>query len=148
MAETNPIVNINPLLTSPANDDFTIPVNSPAAGNGMLLNEPEFDFLQQAFANPPSIGAIEANPVSGVSQEEDLALLIFPNPAGQLFQLLFPASQAPTFPLQVQVWDLSGRQVFQQTLDHESDILRIGHLPKSIYVVRAGRFTGKLVLKG
>lgn len=146
VAETNPIVNQNPLLTSPANDDFTIPVNSPATGNGMPLDEPEFDFLQQAFANPPSIGAIEANPVSGVSQEEDLALLIFPNPAGQSFQLLFPASQRPAFPLSVRVSDLSGRQVFQQTIDHEADMLRIGYLPKGIYVVQAGRFTGKLVL--
>ncbi len=146
VAETNPLLNLDPMLTDPANNDFTIPSNSPAAGSGLSLSELTFDFLQQTFANPPSIGAIEANPALGIQQQENLALAVFPNPAAHAFQLAFQAAHAPAFPLLVRVSDLSGRPVYQQTIDQESDLLRIGHLPKGVYVVQAGRFTGKVVL--
>ncbi|MCC7465754.1 MAG: T9SS type A sorting domain-containing protein [Saprospiraceae bacterium] len=144
--ETNQVLNLDPMLTDPANNNFSIPSNSPAAGSGWPISALTFDFLQQTFANPPSIGAIEANPTLDIQQHEDLAVAVFPNPVAHAFQLAFQASNAPAFPLLVRVSDLSGRPVYQQTIDQESDLLHIGHLPKGVYVVQAGRFTGKVVL--
>ncbi|MBL7807739.1 MAG: T9SS type A sorting domain-containing protein [Saprospiraceae bacterium] len=144
VTETNQLLNQDPLLTNPGNNDFSIPANSPAAGNGLYLSGLTLDFQQQPFANPPSIGAVEANTASGLKQPEELPLTVFPNPARHTFQLIFPASQTPVFPMPVQISDLSGRPVYQQTIHQASDMLRIGHLSKGVYIVQAGRFVGKV----
>jgi hypothetical protein len=149
VVESNPVLNQNPLLQDPVNEDFSIPMNSPAAGQGLPLDDPQFDFLQQLFADPPSIGAVEANPVSAVFQGADAAptgLLISPNPASGSFRLVFPSSMRPKFPLPVVLTDMAGRVVLLQTLTNDEDMLDGAHLPKGLYMVWAGRFVGKVVL--
>ncbi len=99
-------------FSNPANDDFSIPTNSPAAWAGLALNEPMFDFLGNGFANPPSIGAVEANPVSALKEPFEGVLQhlkVFPNPASShlLVQFEEGAAAIPTFEL----FDLQGRRV-------------------------------------
>lgn len=147
VAETNQVLNQNPLLASPANEDFSIPPGSPAAGSGLPLDTLQFDFLKQLFANPPSIGAIEANPVSAVFESSAVARLsVFPNPASGSFRLVFPEKSTPEFPLQVSLYDLSGRVVYSQLLQSEAEPIKAGRLPQGLYVVRAGRFVGNVWL--
>ena len=149
VAESNRVLNQNPRLTNPGNEDFSIPKNSPAAGKGMPLSDPKVDFLGQRFANPPSIGGVEANPVSSVApgvEDAYQALSMFPNPTNGAFRLGFPETIRPAFPLQVEVSDLTGRVVFRQTLTTDEAVALPEQLPKGLYVVRAGRFAGTMVL--
>lgn len=97
VTDENMILNQNPGLENPAEDLFSITGSSPAAGEGLFLGMPQQDYLEAGFANPPSIGAIEANPVNAVSGPVNILehLKIFPNPADHNFtvkyQLFKPA---------------------------------------------------------
>jgi hypothetical protein len=149
VVEPNQIANQNPLFQDPLNEDFSIPTNSPAAGQGLPLSDPEFDFLHQQFANPPSIGAVEANPVSAVFEGAEVGtfqISIFPNPTQDAFNLAFSETTRPKFPLSITLLDLKGKIMFSQVVQSEGNMIKIGHLPKGVYVVRAGNFVGKVVL--
>ncbi len=150
VAEPNRILNQNPMFQDPNNDNLAIPPTSPAAGQGLPLGDPKLDFFKRLYANPPSIGAVEANPVSPVApQPADFSepLLLFPNPAQDgSFRLSFPPGERLAFPLWVLVIDLSGRVVLEQRLEHAAAVIRAEHLPKGLYVVRAGPFVGTIGL--
>lgn len=59
--EENRIIGKDPLFNDAANDDFTIPANSPAAGKGLNVEAPDLDYAGIAFAPKRSIGAFEAS---------------------------------------------------------------------------------------
>lgn len=149
VTETNPVLNQDPLLEDPVQENFSIPPGSPAAGQGLPLIEPKQDYLQQFFANPPAIGAIEANPVSSVSSDPDATnagLLIYPNPTSGAFRLVFPETRHPEFPLRISIADLRGRIVLTQTLAGEADSVEVGNLPTGIYVARASNFWARIAI--
>ncbi|MCB0521331.1 MAG: right-handed parallel beta-helix repeat-containing protein [Lewinellaceae bacterium] len=85
VAEADAILNEDPMFSDPLNDDFLIPMNSPAAGTGYPVSEPQFDFYEMGFDSPRSIGAIEANPVSNDFETPSniAAFDLFPNPGGE-----------------------------------------------------------------
>jgi hypothetical protein len=148
VVESNQILNQNPLLEDPQNEHFTIPPGSPAASNGLPLVEPKKDFLNQLFANPPSIGAIEANPASSGFQdmETTAGFSIFPNPTDASFRLVFSEGMQPEWPLQVSVSDMTGRLVLSQMLQNEGDVVEVGLLIKGLYLVQAGNSVGKVAI--
>lgn len=150
VAEPNRVLNQDPLLQDPVNENFAIPPASPAAGRGLPLSEPKLDFLKRLFAHPPSIGAVEANPVSSIGWGEVGSggrLFVFPNPTSDgAFWLVFPEGAGLVFPLSVAIADLSGRIVAEQILAEATAAVRAGFLPKGVYVVRVGPFAAKAVL--
>lgn len=82
--DMNGIIQEDPMFLNPQADDFLIPMNSPAAGNGFSTLEPEKDFFGQYFAPERSIGGLEANPVSSTEEVRQIAAFdIFPNPGGR-----------------------------------------------------------------
>ncbi len=60
--ETNGVSGLNPLFPDAAGGDFSVPTNSPAASKGQRWPRVWADLLERCFANPPTIGAFEANP--------------------------------------------------------------------------------------
>jgi hypothetical protein len=62
VTETNPVIGQDPQFTDVADRDLTLVSESPAIGHGQALSEAPADFLGQCFADPPSIGAFEAEP--------------------------------------------------------------------------------------
>lgn len=140
--EPNRILNQDPLFTDRINDNFMIPPNSPAAGRGMILRDPQFDYFGRPFANPPSIGAIEANPVSSAEVElraQSLRCRIFPNPAPNgMFSLYFPSGVdvESLLPLGLSVVDLRGRVVHEQSITQNGECIRAGNLPPGVYFLR------------
>ncbi|MBV6439070.1 MAG: T9SS C-terminal target domain-containing protein [Haliscomenobacteraceae bacterium CHB4] len=138
VAETNTILNDDPLFNDPANDDFSIPPGSPAAGAGTPVPLLDFDYLGQAFATPPSIGAIEANPVSGEKEPEAmLPVRVFPNPATGAVRLEWYT--IPAAPVHVQVFNTAGQVVRSQEFDTRtgSAELDLSMLAGGLYVLRA-----------
>jgi hypothetical protein len=88
VAESNGIINQDPLLNNPASGDCHIPANSPAVGAGLQLLEPVLDFYGQDFAVPRSIGAAEGMPVSGTTEQHASAgFRVYPNPFSWQFFL-------------------------------------------------------------
>jgi hypothetical protein len=61
-AETNGLYGQDPLFRDAPGGDFSVPVNSPATVHGRRLPGVWADLLERCYANPPSIGAYEANP--------------------------------------------------------------------------------------
>ena len=60
--ETNGVYALNPLFLNAAAGDFSVPTNSPAAGKGKKLAVVRADARERCYANPPTIGALEASP--------------------------------------------------------------------------------------
>ncbi|MFN0013513.1 MAG: right-handed parallel beta-helix repeat-containing protein [Saprospiraceae bacterium] len=130
VAETNQILQADPLFASPATDNFSIPPGSPAAGAGLVLIEPKLDFLKKLFANPPSVGAVEANPISAVwplSAADLQQWTVFPNPAGGdlWVQVDLPVPAEPV----LELYDLSGRLVAQLAVAELLPGLQRVHFP-------------------
>ena len=105
--DPNSIVNQDPLFADPGNDDFAIGTNSPASGAGFPLNEPQFDYLGQLYAASRSIGAVEASPVSGVAEQEDFSVRVFPNPTSGPLWLEWRSGQNAG--IQIELYDSAGR---------------------------------------
>lgn len=138
-AEANTVLNADPLFADPDNDDFSIPSNSPAAGAGIPVALLDFDFLGQAYAVPPSVGAIEANPMSGTTaMDVQFRMRVFPNPVTSVVQLEWPAMTAT--PVRVQVFNITGHLVWVQDFPActESELLDLAVLPGGLYLLRAG----------
>ncbi len=111
VTDVNGIINQNPLFASPDTYDFHIPPNSPAASAGFAINALQVDFYGQGFANPPSIGAAEANPVSDIlpPASQMTAFEIFPNPGGS--RLTVQYSLASKSKMRLEIAEQTGRQV-------------------------------------
>lgn len=123
--DANGLINANPLLVNPTAGDFHIQRGSPAAGAGFGVSEPEKDYYRQTFGNPRSIGAAEAEPVTGLFAPINFVtdFLVYPNPGGDRLAVKYTLAEATT--MQVALENASGQQtlllpqVFQAAGHHE-----------------------------
>lgn len=141
VAEANTILNMNPLFADAANDDFSIPMNSPAAGEGLVVNGLENDFSGNLYANPPSIGAFEANPATSVNESfQDVAIRVFPNPTQGICFVECTLKSAES--IEIQIFSAKGDLVMEQVLiaTPARSTLDLSALPNGAYSLRA---TGK-----
>ena len=146
--ETNGLLNADPLFATPTNADFSIPANSPAAGAGLPLTAPAFDFAGNGYAIPPSIGAFEANPVTGLDMlPETLSWRIFPNPTSGVVFLEF--GKPLEKPVNVQVFNAFGVMVAERSFSSglEKGEVDLSLLPGGAYWVQIGTGNGALMLK-
>ena len=58
--ETDPVIQLDPVLANPVAMDFHIPPAGPATGAGICLIELNGDLDGECYADPPAIGALEA----------------------------------------------------------------------------------------
>jgi hypothetical protein len=140
VAEANTVLNADPLFTDPDNDDFAIPANSPAAGAGLPIALPDFDFLGQSYATPPSIGAIEANPASGTAtMGENFQMRIFPNPVTGMVRLEWPLM--PSASVRIQIFNTMGQLVRAQDFPAGtgSEQFDLSSLPEGSYILLANQ---------
>ncbi|MCB9305651.1 MAG: DUF5123 domain-containing protein [Lewinellaceae bacterium] len=109
--EANGIVNQDPQFADADNGDFSIPPGSPAAGAGISLGEPGFDYFGQMFAQPPSVGAVEAAPVSSSDDISSVlsSVRLYPNPGNDVLQLEYLLEE--TSEVRIELIDGTGRQV-------------------------------------
>lgn len=138
VAEANTILNADPLFADADNVDFSIPANSPAAGAGIPLALVDFDYLGQLFATPPSVGAIEANPLSGtLSNGEYFQMKMFPNPVTGIVRLEWPVVSST--PVPVRIFNTMGQLVWVDELPvgTRSRQFDLSALPQGQYLLRA-----------
>jgi len=81
--ELHSLINVNPMLIDPDDENFSLLPGSPAIGKGFSLDTLTLDFIGNTFNDPPSIGAFEGNPLTVSILEKETGLWdisIFPNP--------------------------------------------------------------------
>lgn len=130
------LVNADPLFVDAADENFQIPGASPAAGAGQKLTAPARDFYGQLFADPPSVGAVEAHPVSGVKGLPETSLTVFPNPFSEGFRI--DCRDMPAGALTVQVFSPGGQLVLQEKMSCPGYFLETNapNLPAGIWIVQ------------
>ncbi|MDF1867219.1 MAG: T9SS type A sorting domain-containing protein [Saprospiraceae bacterium] len=149
--DLNNILNQNPLFADPDNDDYNIPMNSPAAGSGVSVDEPKLDFFDRGFASPPSIGAIEANPHSNVNNLkllESEEIIIFPNPTKGKFTIQLLNSNMGK--IDIEIFDQIGRSIEHFEIENQDSILLGLDLIPGIYFLKVKKsnkiFTKKIII--
>ena len=109
------IIGSDPLLAMPgmSGGNFTPGSGSPAIGAGFAMPEELPDFLGVPFNSPPSIGAIEGDPVvssAGVpSRARDMTMEMHPQPARDIVRLRIGGLRSPD--ARIVVHDLAGRRL-------------------------------------
>lgn len=85
VTDVDNIIGSDPLMNDPAQEDFVIPVNSPATGQGFNVPLPLRDYAGVLFSNPRSIGAFEGNPTTSGSNMINASVFfkVSPNPVIQ-----------------------------------------------------------------
>jgi hypothetical protein len=68
LTESNSLYGIDPEFESYQNGDYRLKSTSPAIGKGYTTGESNKDHEGKPFANPPSIGAYEAESISGIDE--------------------------------------------------------------------------------
>ena len=130
--DVNQIID-NPNFTDPAQEDFSIPTNSPAVENGMTLTAPTTDFLQNFYFDPPSIGAFE-----GHNSTTDIPYLVMdnciemgPNPSASEVKIDGDFSD-----VEIKVLDANGGVVQDYSNANPPIIINLGALPNGLYFVQ------------
>lgn len=73
--EARGVYGLNPLFRDAVRGDFSVPGNSPAARKGQALANVRADLQEKCYADPPTIGASEANPPPSPRADADGDLL-------------------------------------------------------------------------
>jgi hypothetical protein len=85
---------------------------------------------------------------SGLEETGSRPFSLFPNPSNGLFQLVLPGGEGI---VQVQVMDLTGRTVAEQSVNGSNGTLHLEHLPNGFYTVVAQgdrlRYTSKISIQ-
>ena len=74
-------------------------------------------------------------------------LAVFPNPCHAVCQITFPANARLAFPLVCTATDAAGRVVFSTILGNRVDKISVSGLLPGFYVLRAGGFSGKILVE-
>jgi hypothetical protein len=135
----------DPLLTDPANGDWTPLAGSPAIGSGATLFDAFDDYTGLPFAAPPSRGAVEGNRVTNVpgQKEEDLIIIAYPNPVSDQLSWSPDAEGA-----EVKLTHLSGRVALTGIITSEG--VDVSDLSAGLYHWQVTRddksYSGKVVI--
>lgn len=150
--DLNNILNQDPLFTDPDNEDFNIPTNSPATSNGFAVVDPKLDFFDNGFANPPSIGAIEANPISNIYDSKLIdseVVILFPNPTDGQLNIQFSAPMKGE--IKITVFNQVGRNIEYFEIENQNSTRLDLDLIPGLYFMKIENsdrtFSTKLVVK-
>jgi len=112
VADLHSLINVNPSLFDPDNENFSLLPGSPAIGKGFSLDTLTMDFTGNTFNDPPSIGAFEGNPLpvslSIPEKESLLDISIFPNPVRSRLNIIDYSSHEKPM---IEIFDLQGKLV-------------------------------------
>ncbi len=149
VAEANAVLNQNPLFENAANDDFSIPLNSPATAAGLTIDYPILDMAGNGYATPHSIGAFEGNPLrTSVSNAAlNVPWQVFPNPTDGVVVIEF--GETTTQAIHLQVFNNLGARVATQSfaLGTKTGRLDLSSLPGGVYWMESNTGSGKMVIK-
>ncbi len=103
---------------------------------GVIINDPwPTDFPNCGF-DVDAIGVINQNDPNSLEETLQQTLVLYPNPsvAHAAVRLHLPLWNMPA---QVKVYDINGKMILTQQLNHAGDYLQAAALPKGIFLVEA-----------
>jgi hypothetical protein len=104
LMESNALYGIDPELESYQNGDYRLKSSSPAIGKGFSTGESMKDHEGKQFANPPSIGAFEAQSISRIDELLTQKNISYTRTSEGIW-LSIPEEQLP---MQCDVFDIRG----------------------------------------
>lgn len=140
--DVNLIVGSDPLFQDTLLADFSIPMNSPAVGAGLHMQEPVQDWADMTFGNPPSIGAFEGNPSTTIAEEPFPAanFFAFPNPASNFLNVQNPSREK----VALVMLSANGKKIREDSLEpFEQKSLDISSLAPGLYFLTFRFYTGQ-----
>ena len=120
----NQIVGEDPLFSDGDAEDYSLLPGSPAIGNGLTVDQPEFDYTGFPFNDPRSIGAFEGNMMTlteGVFMKD--LFLVYPNPASKSVTLHFSAQHKKA--IIVSLFTPVGAELFSLEIPGDTDVISI-----------------------
>jgi|GEM_PF-3930776 len=141
--------NLYAPLTLCANTNWHL-ARTTSAGTFVYWTNP--NLVAPPTCNPNLIPVQVANTNNGCGQNKtgntftDLQatpMTVFPNPANDEVQIALTEG----FEGQVEVWTSEGKLVLRQRPSQDLIRLNLGHLPKGIYLIRAGQASQRLILQ-
>jgi len=111
VSELSRILNQDPQF---AGTNYLLKETSPAIGKGFTMSEPKTDFFKKPFSANRSIGAIEAETISGIANNDIQVefLKISPNPAHDELSLFVRTNS------DVIILDISGRKMWSGKVEN------------------------------
>jgi hypothetical protein len=130
------IIKQNPLFEDSGNKNYNISELSPAfmkgTGNFGLIEVPEFDFNNNRFNNPPSIGAFDKQIVSVDEKNGIDGIIIFQH---SVFELIVENLSDETIE-QILIYDINGSLVDSQKANNAPIIkIPVSRFSNGIYIV-------------
>ncbi|GLR19919.1 right-handed parallel beta-helix repeat-containing protein [Portibacter lacus] len=116
----------DPLFEDVSSEDYSIPANSPAVGNGLILDAPISDFDQFLFAQPPSRGAFEGRETTSQAHIaiDDGFIEVFPNPSTNTVKIIGNFTNA-----NIQLLNLTGQILQDYSKANSPIVINIEDLP-------------------
>ncbi|MEO5906179.1 MAG: T9SS type A sorting domain-containing protein [Saprospiraceae bacterium] len=112
------IVGEDPLFAKAESESFVLLDESPAIGEGFDIDNPEFDYDDNLFSSPRSIGAFEGGMVTGTDNEVfplEGQLIIQPNPFTTGFEIRWP--QKIHSAISIRIYSADGKNVYSMDSD-------------------------------
>lgn len=133
----NSIMLKNPLFTDYGNNDFNISDKSPAFMKGLKsfsqIEAPEFDFNNNKFNNPPSIGAFDKILVGVEDELSEDKIKIFPNPA--MNEIIFDIADTDRIQ-SISFYDMDGKKVREFTIsDLKNQRFSVSDFSSGMYLI-------------
>ncbi len=132
-----PVVDSNqligdPLFTNSTLEDFTIPTNSPCVNKGVVRPDPQTDFLQNFYANPPSIGAFEGSNITTATPYiiESECISMYPNPSANRIKVEGDFSDA-----EILIVNSAGTIIQDYSSASSPLVIDLDALPSGIYFI-------------
>ncbi len=118
VTDVNNIVGSDPLFTNVGQEDFSIPVNSPATGQGFNVTQPSTDYSDVAFSKPRSIGGFEGDPETSGNHvlKEQFNFEVIPNPVLQ--NVIIKWFDINITSCDLEIFDPNGRMVLKRKLEN------------------------------
>ena len=113
------------------NEIFKLTIGSPAIAAGMFFDNPDADFYQTVFANPPSIGAIAGSPEASTNDlSSALTFRVYPNPNEGIFQI--EGKQAAS----ITIFSSHLEKIESITVEKFPFSMNLSHLPSGVYFIK------------
>ena len=122
LSETNGLYGIDPLLRDYAGGDYRLQSDSPAKGKGFSMNDQSKDKDGKSYANPPSIGAFEAQSISGIDdmlKEKDIEIT-------RTIEGIWMSIPEEQLPMHYDVFDIRGAFVKTISIQESRTFIQLG----------------------
>ena len=144
VTDPNQIIE-DPIFVDLISEDYQLQSSSPAISTGFTFEQPETDFIQNFYYDPPSRGAYEGHSsiLEAHIEVQSDAISIYPNPSANNIKI-----EGDFTDYTINVLDVSGTILMTYTNSTSPLVIQLNQLPKGLFFVQLINNTnGQIELK-